>query len=142
MAITPKQEEFVRRFKAYMANAGAYKALADYVQSLEKIDLRECLSIYLDVSKDSVGREEHRRSRTVFYDVSLKAVQQSDVSFALRYEALVQAKNTAWQRAYAELDSALQRRLTSQTAQQKTALSWIQRSFLKAGMPLDPHHGV
>ncbi len=130
MAITPVQEEFVSRFKAYMANANAYSSLSGYIKGLQPAGLRECLWIYFDVSKDYLGKEERRRSLTAYYDLSLAALQRNDVYFALRFEALTQASGTAWRKAYSELRSAQQKRLSAQIARQKAGLSWVQRDFL------------
>src|SRR5260370_33343450 len=130
MEITPIQEEFVSRFRAYMAKPGAYDALTSYIKGLQPKDLRECLAIYFDVSKDYRGKEEHKRSLTVFYSVSLLAVQKNDEYFALRFDALTQAANTDWLKTYSELDSTQKRKLSAQIAQQKSKLSWIQRGFL------------
>jgi len=130
METTPAQDEFVRRFKVYMANDSAYKPLADYIQQLHAEDSRLCLSIYFDVSKDYVGRDEHRRALTVFYDLSLKSLAVNNKYFALRYEALVEATGQAWQRTYVELNSNQQHRLQSQISRQKAVLSLIERRFI------------
>src|SRR5437899_1270492 len=130
MAITQAQEEFVSRFQAYMTKAGTYDSLAQYVKGLGPRDLRDCLSIYFDVSKDYLGREERKRSLRVFFDVSLLALQKNDQYFALRFEALTQSPNSAWQKTYSWLESTEQRKLSAQVGQQKTRLSVPQRRFL------------
>jgi hypothetical protein len=130
MAITQAQEEFVSRFRAYMAKAGAYDSLAQYVKGLGPRDLRDCLSKYFDVSKDYLGKEERKRSLRVFFDVSLLALQKNDQYFALRFEALTQFPNSAWQKTYSGLESTEQRKLSAQVGQQKTRFSVPQRRFL------------
>src|SRR5437899_1338757 len=110
MPITAVQEEFVRRFNAYMADAKAYGSLYEYVKGLKDgSQLRECLSKYLDIAGSYRGREERERSLRVFFDVSLLALQKSDAYFALRLDALVQHPGLAWQTTYSEL-GATQRR--------------------------------
>ena len=128
--ITATQGEFVSRYKAYMANAGAYGSLSGFIKGLHPKDVRECLSIFFDASKGFIGKEEHKRSLIVFFDLSLRALQANDVYFALRFEALTQLSNSEWRKTWSELDAPRRRRLSAQIAQQKTRLSWIQRGFL------------
>ncbi|HWZ97050.1 MAG TPA: hypothetical protein VN025_04750 [Candidatus Dormibacteraeota bacterium] len=130
MGITPSQEEFVSRFKAYTANSSAYGKLSTYIKGLNARDVRDCLDIYFEVAKPYGGRDEHKRAVGVFYDLSLKALQSNDVYFALRFEALTQSKDLAWPKIYSELDSTQQRKLSSQVNQQKANLSLIQRGFM------------
>ena len=129
--MTPAQQEFVSRYKAYMADSAAYGKLSAYIKGLKAQEGRDCLDIYFDVAKPYAGRDEHKRAVGVFFDLSLKALQTNDLYFALRFEALTQAKHKAWLKTYSELDSTQQRKLSAQVSQQKTNLSLIQRGFLR-----------
>ncbi len=122
-----------------MENAAAYRKLSSYVNGLKASELHECLSIYFEISKPYSGKEEHKRSLGVFFDVSLKALQLDSPYFALRFEALTQAKSSDWLKAYSELASTQQRKLNAQISEQKTRLSVIQRRFLTEFLALKDH---
>ena len=102
--MTPAQQEFVRRFKAYMANAGAAGSLSTYVKGLKAQDSRDCLDIYFDVAKPYGGREERKRAVGVFFDLSSRTLRVNDVYFSLQFDALTRAKETTWLKMYSALE--------------------------------------
>ncbi len=128
--MTQTQDEFSRKFRAYMVSPAAYKPLSGYIKGLPFDALRECFLVYFDLSKDYTGRDEHKRSLKIFFELSSAAIQKRDTYFALRFDALVRFEPTIWHSLYAELDPTLQRELSRQIRRQKAALSPIQKAFL------------
>jgi hypothetical protein len=128
--MTQTQDEFSQKFRAYMVSPAAYKPLSDYIKGLLFDALRECFLVYFDLSKDYTGRDEHKRSLKIFFELSSAAIQRWDKYFALRFDALVRFEPTIWHSLYAQLDPTLQRELSRQIRRQKAALSPIQKAFL------------
>ncbi len=127
--MTQAQDEFSTRFKAYLASAKAYKPLLNFIQAQPESDLRDCATIYFRIAADYDVRDE--RSLKTYNDLAARLLAIADVYFALRFEVLVNQKNTPWGKHYVALDSASQGRLSVLVKRKKAQLSFAQRDFLR-----------
>lgn len=123
------QDEFVSRFKAYMASAAAYKPLADFIKARPEKEIRDCLTIYFEVAKDYDTNED--RPRRTFYALSARLLTDADIYFALRYEVLVHLNGSPWQKHYNALGSTTQNRIGVLIKRKKTALTSAQRAVIQ-----------
>ncbi|MGI8425450.1 MAG: hypothetical protein ACR2M4_02410 [Actinomycetota bacterium] len=129
MAITATQEKFLELFREYMVRHDrAYKALSDFMKTLNSDKVRECLSSYLDVFAHYNRRDKY--SLRIFYELALLGIKD-DVYFALRYDVLASTPGKLYFERNSALDKKQQGELRSQVKQKKRALSWTQKAFIR-----------